>query len=151
MKFAVLDVLGLPVAFYDNSIHKEIPIGAIEITEAQWLECINNQGTRKFVDRVLVEYVPQKTQVQLDNEMAQVRDDAMLQGFIYGTNIDGTDRYISVTKDDGDGMVQVKMGFDLDPSPTVIHFKNGSNLPMTIEEFATFAPLFVAERKKFFV
>lgn len=83
-------------------------------------------------------------------EAAQARDDAMLQGFIYGTNTDGTDRYISVTKDDGDGMVQVKVSFELGLTSTVIHFANGSKLPMSAEEFPTFALQFVTERGKFF-
>lgn len=91
-----------------------------------------------------------KTQAQLDAEASQARDDAMLQGFIYGTNVDGTDRYISVTKDDGDGMVQVKASFELGLTSTVIHFSNGSKLPMSAEEFPAFALQFVTERGKFF-
>lgn len=85
-----------------------------------------------------------KSQAQLEAEASQARDAAMLAGFDYKGH------QVSVTKDDGDGLVQVKMGFELDPSDTIIHFRNGTHLPMSVTEFATFAPLFIAERKKFF-
>lgn len=77
-------------------------------------------------------------------EASRLRDEAMLKGFEYN----GTD--ISVTKDDGDGMVQVKASFELGLTSTVIHFTNGSKLPMTAEEFPKFALQFVTERGKFF-
>lgn len=82
---------------------------------------------------------------------SQLRDDAMMQGFKYGVNADGTDRYISVTKDDGDGMVQVKTSFEFGLTSTIIHFANGTKLPMTAEEFPAFALQFVTERGKFFL
>ncbi len=95
---------------------------------------------------------------------SQLRDDAMMRGFKYGSNPDGTDRYISVTKDDGDGMMQVDATFkrlrnaitngEL-PSDTeiktVIHFKNGTKLPITEAEYSSFSLLFVIERGKFFL
>lgn len=94
---------------------------------------------------------------------SQLRDEAMMHGFIYGTNPDGTDRYVSVTKDDGDGMVQVEAIFkrlkdaiangEL-PSDTlietVIHFKNGTKLPIAEAEFNSFSLQFIIERGKFF-
>lgn len=86
-----------------------------------------------------------KTAEQLAQEASILRDQAMLTGVDYQGSM------ISLTKDDGDGIMQVSMGFSLDQSPTVIHFKNGTKLPMTIEEFPTFALWFVKERKKFFV
>lgn len=87
---------------------------------------------------------PPKTQEQLDIEASKARDEAMLKGFVYN----GMD--ISVTKDDGDGMVQVKVSFELGLTSTVIHFANGSKLPMTAEGFPAFALQFVTERGKFF-
>lgn len=87
---------------------------------------------------------PPKTQEQLNIEASKVRDEAMLKGFEYN----GMD--ISVTKDDGDGMVQVKASFELGLPSTVIHFSNGSKLPMSAEEFPAFALQFVTERGKFF-
>lgn len=85
--------------------------------------------------------------LRLDSE---TRNKEMLSGFVYGTNTDGSERRISVTKDDGDGMVQVKASFELGLSSTVIHFANGTKLPMTSEEFPAFALQFVTERGKFF-
>lgn len=85
-----------------------------------------------------------KTQEEIDQEVSQARDKAMLAGFEYN----GVQ--ISVTKDDGDGMVQVKASFELGLTSTVIHFANGTKLPMTAEEFPAFALQFVTERGKFF-
>lgn len=68
MKYATLNENGTPNGFYDDLIHKEIPKNAIEITNEQWLECINNQGKRAFVNGQLVEYIYQKTLMELKNE-----------------------------------------------------------------------------------
>lgn len=57
MKYAILDENGMPIGFYDDTIHSEIPNGAIEITYDQWIECINNSGKRKFENGSLVEYI----------------------------------------------------------------------------------------------
>lgn len=57
MKYAILDENGMPIGFYDDTIHSTIPSGAIDITEEQWIDCINNSGKRKFVNGVLVEYI----------------------------------------------------------------------------------------------
>ncbi|PHM18040.1 MAG: hypothetical protein CJD30_03510 [Sulfuricurvum sp. PD_MW2] len=96
------------------------------------------------------EFTAEELQKQAEQEAENTRNEEMLIGFVYGTNSDGTDRRISVTKDDGDGMVQVKASFELGLTSTVIHFANGSKLPMTAEEFPKFALQFVTERGKFF-
>lgn len=57
MKYTILNENGLPTAFYSDDVHSDIPKEAIEITDEQWLECINNQGRRAFVDGGLVEYI----------------------------------------------------------------------------------------------
>lgn len=88
---------------------------------------------------------------------SKARDEAMMQGF----NHNG--EQISVTKDDGDGMMQVEATFKrlrdaitngkLPPETeikTVIHFKNGTKLPITETEFESFSLLFIIERGKFF-
>lgn len=106
----------------------------------QWLK--NNIPDPEFTEQELAD--------QAAKDASQARDDAMMQGFKYGVNADGTDRYISVTKDDGDGMVQVKTSFEFGLTSTVIHFANGTKLPMTAEEFPAFALQFVTERGKFF-
>lgn len=65
MKYTVLNENGLPTAFYSDDIHSDIPSDAIEITEDQWLECINNSGNRKFVNGSLVEYIEAVTPEQM--------------------------------------------------------------------------------------
>jgi hypothetical protein len=57
MKYAILDINGLPTAFYSDDIHDNIPTEAINITDEQWQECINNQGNRQFVNGIIVDYV----------------------------------------------------------------------------------------------
>lgn len=63
---------GRPTAFYNEeiyppdivddveSINKSIPADAIEITEEQWLECINNSGLRRWDGTTIVpcDYLP---------------------------------------------------------------------------------------------
>lgn len=68
MKYATLNGNGTPNAFYDSNIHNSIPKEAIKITNGQWLECINNQGCRAFVDGQLVEYIYQKTFIEEKSE-----------------------------------------------------------------------------------
>lgn len=65
MKYTTLDTNGLPTAFYSDDVHSDIPKEAIEITDEQWLECINNQGQRRLVDSELVEYVYMPTEAEL--------------------------------------------------------------------------------------
>ena len=59
-KYAVFDTNGFPKAFYDDEIHEKIPGDAVEITEQQWLEFVNNQGKRKwdFTKNDVVVYEP---------------------------------------------------------------------------------------------
>jgi len=48
MKYAIFDKKGLPKAFYSPDVHSNIPDNAIEITDEQWREFINNQGRRAW-------------------------------------------------------------------------------------------------------
>ncbi len=58
MKYGVFED-GFPKGFYSQELHGEnIPDDAIEITDEQWLELINNQGMRRFLDGQVVEYTP---------------------------------------------------------------------------------------------
>ena len=57
-KFAQFNEQGVPTAFYSDDINTNIPTDAVEITEAQWLEFIENQGRRKWDGSGVVEYVP---------------------------------------------------------------------------------------------
>ena len=99
---------------------------------------------REATDSEVLAYELLRDTEQLEAEAKGTRDKAMLKGFLY------QDKDISVTKDDGDGMVQVKMGFEMGLTSTVIHFKNGTKLPMLATDFSTFAQLFLIERDKFF-
>ena len=59
MKKAVFDENGFPTAFYSSDIHGDnIPEAAIEITDEQWLEFIENPGARKWSNGQVVEYTP---------------------------------------------------------------------------------------------
>ena len=75
----------------------------------------------------------------------ELRAEAMLQGSDYNGY------RISFTKDDGDGLMQVKTAFELGLTETVIHFDCGTKMPMKVEDFMEFALWFVVERNKFFV
>ena len=77
------------------------------------------------------------------------RYEAMLSGAPY--TLDGIDYQISFTKDDGDGLVQVKSAFELGLTSTTIHFDNGTKMPITSAEFGAFAAWFVTMRNEFFV
>ncbi|MCA2377588.1 hypothetical protein ATU3C_12590 [Agrobacterium genomosp. 3 str. RTP8] len=58
MKYGVFED-GFPKGFYSEELHGEnIPAEAVEITDDQWLELINNQGMRRFVNGEVVEYSP---------------------------------------------------------------------------------------------
>jgi len=48
MKYAIFDEKGLPKGFYSPDIHSNIPENAVEITDEQWREFINNQGKRAW-------------------------------------------------------------------------------------------------------
>lgn len=58
MKYGVFED-GFPKGFYSEELHGDnIPADAIEITDEQWLELINNQGMRRFVNGQVVPYTP---------------------------------------------------------------------------------------------
>lgn len=55
--YVTLDPDGVPTGFYRSDIHgNNIPSAALEITQDVWQECIDNQGTRCFIDGVLHNY-----------------------------------------------------------------------------------------------
>jgi hypothetical protein len=104
---------------------------------------------------------PLELKTALDNESAKElaeatakqaktdRDNAMLAGSAYTLN--GTVYQVSLTANDGNGMMQVKAGFDMGLSNTNIHFDNGTIVPIAVADFPAFAQWFVTERNKFFV
>lgn len=128
---------------------RAIEDGQEHLVEDDWVEL-----TIKEVNDLLN---PPKTDEQLKDAASQARDQAMLEGFEYNG------KQISVTSDDGGGMLQVEATFKRlknailngvlpsdYPIKTVIRFKNGTELPMTEEEFETFSLKFILERGKFF-
>ncbi|MDL2202012.1 hypothetical protein QQF51_04925 [Brucella intermedia] len=58
-KYAIFDMHGMPTAFYSADINGvDIPKNAVEITESQWNEFLNNQGARRWDCGQVVEYTP---------------------------------------------------------------------------------------------
>lgn len=61
MKYAIFDERGLPQGFYTPEIHGDnIPKEAIEITEEQWQEFINNQGRRAYINGQIIDITDKK-------------------------------------------------------------------------------------------
>ena len=86
-----------------------------------------------------------KAELEAEQEASKLRAEAMLTGFEYNGY------RISVTAEDGTGLLQVKGAFEMGVTDTVIHFQNGTKLPMSATDFPAFALLFVTERNKYFV
>jgi len=86
-----------------------------------------------------------------EQELIDAKDleDAKNIGEVYTLNT--KDYLISFQKDDADGMLQVKAGFELGLISTVIHFMNGTKMPIAAEDFPAFALWFVEKRNAFFV
>lgn len=64
--YAKFDINGVPVGFYNEAIHNDIPEGGVDISEEQWKEFINNQGQRRWDGEKVVEYA----RVATDDELA---------------------------------------------------------------------------------
>ncbi len=59
MKYAIINEDGFPTAFYSAELHgDDIPDEAIEISDEQWSELVDNQGRRKWVDDQIVLFDP---------------------------------------------------------------------------------------------
>jgi hypothetical protein len=58
--FAHFDDAGFPTAFYRTDVWplENIPIGAVEVTEDQWRDLVDNQGFRKWLNGIVVEFTP---------------------------------------------------------------------------------------------
>lgn len=58
-KFGLFDDEGFPNAFYSSDVHGDnIPNEAVNITEEQWLDFINNNGLRRWDGSKVAEYLP---------------------------------------------------------------------------------------------
>ena len=141
-------------ACYDTSLeYKILPDDLIEITAEEHSLFMGNDlpaGKRLITNKYpfKLKNIPKPTAEELaevaEAEAQALRSENMLAGFDYNGY------QISVTKDDGDALMQVKSAFDLGLTDTVIHFVNGTNMPITAAEFDTFALAFVTERNKYF-
>ena len=117
--------------------------GQEELISDDWVE---------LTDEELAERLKPTPEQLAQIEAAQAKAEraaAMLSGAPY--TLDGIEYKISFTKDDGDGLVQVKAAFELGLPSTTIHFENGTKLPITAAEFLPFAEWFVTKRNGFFV
>lgn len=56
--YATFDENGSPTAFYPDDVHPSAPDGAVQITEEQWREFIDNQGLRRWQNGTVVIYTP---------------------------------------------------------------------------------------------
>ncbi|MDT9702120.1 hypothetical protein, partial [Streptomyces sp. P17] len=57
--FATFADDGFPTGFYSTIIvGDDYPDGAVEISQEQWSEFVNNSGLRRWVDGEVVEYTP---------------------------------------------------------------------------------------------
>ncbi len=62
--YASFDEDGFPSGFYCDELHGEkVPVEAIEITEDQWREFLDNSGFRRWVDGDVVEYTPPSIEI----------------------------------------------------------------------------------------
>ncbi len=153
-KYALFDKNGLPKAFYDDRIHKNIPQEAIEITEEQWLEFINNQGRRKwdFNTNQVVPFDPDDLltlddwKTKLKAQIHQLRKQKENEGIIVigsgGTNYQ-FDTSLTGRANTQGVLNSFQMGF-LDPATDTVHWKfmDGSFADLTydqLKELAGFA------------
>ena len=125
----------------------------IEVSNQIWFEA---QSFNKILidgDNISFEKVNWRTteEIEAENiaEAKRVRNKAMLDGTLY--NIDGTPYKVSFTKNDGDGLMQVKSAFEMGLSTTIIHFENGTMMPISSSKFQAFALWFVNKRNEFFI
>lgn len=75
---AEFDKDGFPAAFYDTRAYTDtsfIPTDAIEITEDQWKEFLNNAGRKKWVDGKIVDYtLPAPPLAEIKKQLKQQVD-----------------------------------------------------------------------------
>ena len=93
---------------------------------------------------------PEFTEEELSQmEAERLALEAKSVGDIYTLN--NVDYQVPFMKDDADGLLQVKEAFNLGINETVIHFTNGTKMPITADEFMDFAVWFVEKRNSFFI
>ena len=65
--------------------------------------------------------------------------------------LNGVDYLIPFMKDDADGIIQVKIAFEMGVTSTIIHFTNGVHMPITPDELTAFGVWFVNKRNEYFI
>ena len=123
-------------------------VGSGQIVPESFIEYIVGQEPQELLILLETERLEQEEQA-LKLEQSKARDEAMLAGATY--NLNNKDYQISFTKEDGDGLVQVKSAFELGLTQTTIRFSNGTKMPISSSEFQTFALWFVNKRNEFFL
>lgn len=103
---------------------------------------------QELINALALEKQKQEEQ-DLKLEQSKTRDEAMLTGATYKLN--NEDYQISFTKEDGDGLVQIKSALELGLTQTNIHFSNGIKMPISSSDFPAFALWFVNKRNEFFL
>ena len=123
-------------------------VGSGQIVPESFIEYIVGQEPVELIDALVLEEQEQEELI-LKLEQSKARDEAMLAGTTY--NLNNEDYKISFTKEDGDGLVQVKSAFELGLTQTTIHFSNSTKMLISSSEFQTFALWFVNKRNEFFI
>jgi len=96
----------------------------------------------------------QPSATQISAEITRLTGLILLQGAKQNGEaylLNGEDYRVPFMKDDADGVMQVKAAFDLGLTDTVIHFTNGTKMPITATEFRDFVVWFVTKRNSFFM
>lgn len=77
-KKLIIDIDNFPIGFYETEIHTSIPVEAIDITEEQWQEFIENPGLRKWnLTTLEVDvYIP-SIDINIEKSNAQYQIDAI--------------------------------------------------------------------------
>lgn len=115
-KYAVFEKSGFPIAFYSSEIHGTmgedaslVPTDAIEITDAQWQDFIDNQGYRKWLDGDVATYTPPVSPIKLP-DLAPYQFRAMLK--LSGKQ-EALYAFISALEDPAKTIAQSKLEYSL--------------------------------------
>ena len=132
---------------YSTDTKEEVKVDYIGKIKDGFTQLVPNEfdkwdGAKWIVDEILVKENEEKLK-QIEVEQAK------RNGEIYTLN--NVDYKVSFMKDDADGLMQVSMAFQLGLTNTVIHFENGTKMPIKNTEFEPFAIWFVGKRNSFFV
>ncbi|MGE4399388.1 MAG: hypothetical protein AB7D29_07695 [Campylobacterales bacterium] len=129
--------------FQTESDIRAIEEGQEHLIRSKWVEL----SEAELVE--MLKPTPEQEAAIAEAKAKAERIAAMLNGGVY--TLGNTDYRVSFTKDDGDGLMQVKSAFELGLTSTTIHFENGTKMPISAAEFGAFAAWFVAKRNEFFV